>query len=237
MVTSRSDPTLILWDIDHTLVNIGGLSRVIYERAYFEVTGRGLRKLADMTGRTERAILVDTLALNGVPVDEEVIEAFYAALACTARDLREDIARRGSALPGAMSAISVLAEGRCVQSVVTGNIRPIAEIKLNAFDLAEHIDFDIGGYGSDGYERAALIRLAWGLANDKAGYPIPDKRVFVIGDTPHDIKAAREVGVGSVGVASGGSTVDALQAAHADVVLPDLRDREALRDAVLDRIA
>jgi phosphoglycolate phosphatase-like HAD superfamily hydrolase len=56
--------------------------------------------------------------------------------------------------------------------------------------------------------------------------------VLVIGDTPYDIKAARGVGVHSIGVASGGSTIEALKEAGADVVLPDLRDGTALRTAV-----
>ncbi|MCA1603505.1 MAG: HAD family hydrolase, partial [Acidobacteria bacterium] len=66
MTTSPHQPALILWDIDHTLLTIEEVSREIYELAFEEVIGQPLRELAEMTGRTERVILTETLALHGV---------------------------------------------------------------------------------------------------------------------------------------------------------------------------
>jgi hypothetical protein len=66
VTTSLQESVLIFWDIDHTLLTIGNVSREIYEAAFEEVVGQPLRELADMTGRTERAILAETLALHGV---------------------------------------------------------------------------------------------------------------------------------------------------------------------------
>ncbi|WP_347402968.1 hypothetical protein [Protofrankia symbiont of Coriaria ruscifolia] len=78
-------PALLLWDIDRTLVNIGPVSREIYAVAFQIVTGKPLGELADMTGRTERAILLDTLRLNGISDDEPMFNAFYEALSDAAR--------------------------------------------------------------------------------------------------------------------------------------------------------
>jgi len=231
-VTSRREPTLILWDIDQTLVSIGTLARRLYEVAFLEVTGQVLGELAEMAGRTERAILADTLELHGVPTTAETLDALYEALAIAAHDLREDIACEGFALPGASAALRALAGDCVVQSVVTGNLRPLAVLKLEAFNLASYIDFDIGGYGSDSSDRASLIRLAWQRANDKHGIRFRAGRIFVIGDTPHDVRAARAVGVRAVGVASGASSVEELREAGAHTVLPDLRDSAILRTIV-----
>jgi phosphoglycolate phosphatase len=225
-------PTLVLWDIDRTLVSIGGWSRRVYEDAFLKVTGQALRELADMAGRTERAILTDTLALHDIPASVETIDACFAALGAAAHDLREAVAGDGYALPGAAEALRMLADHGAVQTVVTGNLRPVAVIKLEAFDLTEHIDFEIGGYGEDSTDRAPLIRTARERATDKFDRTFPDGRVVVIGDTPHDIKGARDVGVRAIGVATGGSSAEALRNAEADAVLADLRDSAALRDLV-----
>jgi phosphoglycolate phosphatase len=197
------------------------------------VTMQPLQELADMTGRTEKAILLDTLALHGVPDAEAKFEEFYAALAAAAEDLREKMRSEGCSLPGTQAAIAALARDGVVQSIVTGNIKPIAVTKLEVFGLAEHFDFEVGGYGSDDSTRATLVRLAWQRAERKYRRRFNPDRVVVIGDTPHDMQAAREVGVRGVGVATGSTTVEELRAAHADAVVADLTDTKAFAAAVL----
>lgn len=232
MVASPHQPTLVLWDIDHTLVNIGEISREIYEMAFEEVLGQPLRELADMAGRTEQAILVETLALHGVPDPESKLDDFYAALAKAANKLRERMCTVGRRLPGAAEAIAALTDHDMVQTVVTGNIKPIAVTKLEVFGLSELLDVEIGGYGSDADTRPPLIRQAWRHAQNKYDRTFDAQRVLVIGDTPLDIAAAREVGVHALGVATGNSTVEDLVAAQAAVVLPDLADTEIVLQAV-----
>ncbi|GGK07367.1 haloacid dehalogenase [Pilimelia anulata] len=224
--------TLVLWDIDQTLVNVSALSRALYERAFRQLTGTPLRELAEMAGRTEHAILSETLNRHGIAEDAALLAAGYAALADAAAELRDDFRRLGRALPGAAGALAALA-GVAHQTVVTGNLRPVAEIKLGAFDLGGHIDFAVGGYGSDGARRAALVRLARQRARDRLGTAFDADRVVVVGDTPLDIEAAHEAGVRSIGVATGGSSAAVLAAARPTVLLPDLRDADRLRAAVL----
>ena len=231
-MTSPPEPSLILWDIDHTLVRIAGVSREIYAEAFRLVTGQPLRELADMAGRTERAIIVDTLRLNGIADPESRVDAFLPALGDAASKLRNRMREAGERLPGAQQAIAALVGVVTAQSVVTGNARAIAMTKLEALDLAEHIDFEIGGYGEDGADRAVLVRLAIQRAERKYGVRFDARRVVVIGDTPRDIKGAHDNGAVAVGVATGGSSAEELTAAGADVVLADLTKLDALRHAV-----
>jgi phosphoglycolate phosphatase len=223
-------PLLILWDIDHTLVSIKGVSRDIYARAFEQVTGRPLEHLADMTGRTEKAIITETLELNGVDPNTS-FDAFYAALGEAARTLEPAMREHGEALPGAWEAIAAFAHEGYVQSVVTGNIRTIAVTKLEAFGLHEHIDFEVGGYGDDGSDRAELVRLAITRTNAKYNHGFNAEHAIVIGDTPHDIHGALDNGALAVGVATGGSDLDELTAAGADAVLSSLQDLAKLRDS------
>lgn len=227
-VTKRG---LVLWDIDKTLVDVGGVSRLIYEVAFEKVTGHALGELADMVGRTERAILIDTLALNGV--SESRFDAFYDALGDAAEQLSDRMRADGRSLPGAGEAIAGLVSDDVIQSVATGNIRSIAETKLRAFDLADHIDFDVGGYGDDDGVRATLVRLARERASRKYDVDIPPGRVVVIGDTPLDIAGAHGAGAWAVGVATGQSRVHDLTAAGADIVFGDLTATTDLVNAVI----
>ncbi|HEY8524035.1 MAG TPA: HAD family hydrolase [Acidimicrobiales bacterium] len=217
---------LVLWDIDKTLVDVSGIGREIYARAFETVTGRPLRRIADMAGRTERAILADTLALNGVVETE--FDRFFEAMARAAHELRGRMREIGRALPGAREAIVALRRDGVVQSVGTGNIRPVAEAKLAAFGLTDGLDLDVGGYGSDDGVRAELVRRARARTGRKYGTDLPPDRVVVIGDTPHDIEGAHAAGAWAIGVATGASTADALAAAGADTVVADLTSPAAL---------
>lgn len=160
-------PTLILWDIDHTLVTIGEVSREIYEAAFGKFFGEPLRELADMTGQTEQAILTETLVRHGVSNAESKLRDFYATLAQAVDQLYERMRSVGRRLPGAREGITALANNGVVQTVVTGNIKPIAATKLKIFHLSQYLDLDIGGYGSDGDTRPSLIRQAWKRAQQK----------------------------------------------------------------------
>jgi phosphoglycolate phosphatase len=194
---------LILWDVDKTLVDVSGLSREIYAKAFEKVTGRPLDKLAEMTGRTERAILVDTLTMNGV--SETELDGFYEALGAAAHELREKMRQVGQALPGGGEAIVALRRDDVVQSVATGNIRSIAETKLEAFGLAEALDLDVGGYGADDGVRAELVRLARARTSRKYDADLPPEHVVVIGDTPLDVEGPLPASTSAIGAVRTGA--------------------------------
>lgn len=59
-------PLLVLWDIDHTLVDTRGVGRELWAEAFEEVTGRSMREQAKVDGSTEPVILRETLRLHGL---------------------------------------------------------------------------------------------------------------------------------------------------------------------------
>jgi phosphoglycolate phosphatase-like HAD superfamily hydrolase len=59
-------PKLILWDIDHTLIETGGVGSEVFRDAFQQVTGRQIDRLADVTGRTEEVIFRETLDLYDI---------------------------------------------------------------------------------------------------------------------------------------------------------------------------
>ena len=74
----------MLWDVDYTLVGADGLGTRLYEVVFREMFGRELTEVAPKAGRTDRAIIGDTLAMAGVPVS--AAGPFLAALERAAAD-------------------------------------------------------------------------------------------------------------------------------------------------------
>jgi len=228
--------TLVLWDIDHTLLHVGALTREVYAEAFLSVTGQPMEHLADLAGKTDLAIITATLELNRVRATGGLVSAFADSLATGFRARQGAIPAHGQLLPGARDALRALA-GRAdvVQSVLTGNSRPVAEVKLAAFAVDQYVDFGAGAYGMDGTARSALVEIARGRAAEKYGKPFPPAATVLIGDTPHDVTAGTEAGTRVVAVATGSSDERALRAAGAKTVLAGLDDTaEVLRQVLQD---
>jgi phosphoglycolate phosphatase-like HAD superfamily hydrolase len=68
--------------------------------------------------------------------------------------------------------------------------------------------FPDGAFAEDPGDRSSIARRALELARQAA--PVADDRVFVIGDTPHDIACATAIGARTIAVATGGYTIDEL---------------------------
>ena len=126
--------------------------------------------------------------------------------------------------------------GRIHQSVLTGNIRSVAEVKLAALGLREWLDLCIGAYGDDHEDRTELVHVARRRAaavHGRSAAEFDGAATIVIGDTPLDIAAALGAGARAVGVATGSYSADDLAMAGADTVLPDLTDTAAVLRALL----
>jgi phosphoglycolate phosphatase len=101
-------------------------------------------------------------------------------------------------------------------------------MKLRHYGLRDHFRF--GGFCDRCVDRAELIAQAVSSARREAGRV---STVFVIGDTPHDVKAARDNNVIAVGVATGTASEDELAAAGAHLVL---RTLEGAEDRLMPRL-
>jgi phosphoglycolate phosphatase len=225
---------LVLWDIDYTLINAGGVGRMVYGQVFRYLFGHPPRRVAPMGGRTERAIIADTLAMSGISDPARHVDAFVAELDRRAPGLQATFAARGHALPGAAAALAAVAALRpaVVQSVLTGNVPAMARAKLAAFGLDSHLDLDVGAYGDHHEVRAELVHLARNRACAAYGREFGGRATVLVGDTPFDVAAALATGARVVGVATGSPAAAELAAAGADVVLPDLTDTAAVIAAV-----
>jgi phosphoglycolate phosphatase len=223
---------LVLWDVDYTLLSAVGLGNRLYRAVFKDMFGRDLTAIAPKAGRTDRAILLDTLALAGVAEPRAHVDAVLAALAREVTALDGSAGTEVRALPGAAAAIAALAAAGLHQSVLTGNIRPLAAVKLAAAGLGEHLDLDVGAYGDAHEIRAELVAVARQAARAAYGADFTGPSTVLIGDTPLDVAAALATGARVVGVATGSFTAADLAAAGAHAVLPSLTDASLVLAAV-----
>ncbi|MFJ3363573.1 HAD family hydrolase [Streptomyces anthocyanicus] len=211
-------PELVLWDIDHTLMATGGLGRELWADAFEQATGFAMREQASVTGSTERVILRETAWLHGLGLDEELFTRFAEALGTVHVRRAAELRERGHALPGAAAVLAALDERGVRQTVVTGNVRLAAEVKLATFGLDSYLRLSEGAYGEDGEERSELLHLALERAE------VTERKAVFLGDTPADVAGGRAAGVRTIAVATGKTPVDELRDAGAESVLDGLAD-------------
>jgi phosphoglycolate phosphatase-like HAD superfamily hydrolase len=223
---------LVLWDIDHTLIDCGTVARRAVEAAFRRATGLPLSRTWSYQGRTETANATELLRAHELEPDE-LLPGYLDLLVAELHDRAADLTDEGHELPGARDALRALAARRGIrQSVLTGNLLALAELKLAAFDLTEYLDLRLGAFGEDAYDRNDLPERAFERAERVLGRRFTGAQTVIIGDTVRDVAAARAVGARAVAVATGVVPAAELAAAGADVVLPDLRDTAAVLAAV-----
>ncbi|HEY3609944.1 MAG TPA: HAD hydrolase-like protein [Pseudonocardiaceae bacterium] len=223
--------TVVLWDVDMTLLDLRRLGGGWFRQAVLEVTGREPTHLPAFGGRTDRWIAMRLLTAAGAEPTDDLIDELHAAVVRIAVRERDRIAEVGIVLPGVPTVLRAIA-GRpdVAQTLVTGNLRRIAVFKVDSFGLGRYLDLEIGGYGELSDQRAALVADAMAGATRRHGSR-PD--AVVVGDTPHDVRAALAHGARAVGVATGHHPADELLAAGAHAVLPDLADFERVMATLL----
>jgi len=220
-------PTVLLFDIDGTLLSSGGAGRRAIERAFFERYGRrdAFAKIS-FAGMTDRAIARAGILECGRECSEAEIDA---ALDHYVRTLEEEVAKAGNyrvhaGMHAALDAAS--ARKNTAVGLGTGNIRRGARVKLSR--VALHERFAFGGFGCDSEDRAELIRMGARRGAESLGTSVEECRVVIIGDTPKDVAAAQAIGAESIAVATGTFKVEQLRETPATFVFPDLAAPGAL---------
>ncbi len=217
---------ILLFDIDGTLVRTGGAGKTAMETALVSAFGvRELRDEVDYSGRTDMAISRDLLRVHGLaPTVENQTLLRDTYLAHLPPNLRE---KGGVVCPGVRELLAELTRGAAhTLGLLTGNVERGARTKLAHFGLWEH--FACGGFGDSHYDRDDVARSALAAVRAHLNRAVDPADVWVIGDTPLDVKCARAIGAKSVAVATGWHPLAELEACAPDLALADLSDYERL---------
>jgi phosphoglycolate phosphatase-like HAD superfamily hydrolase len=213
----------ILWDIDGTLIRSGGIGRRVIEEAAAEIGALAEVPHVVMSGKTDPQILREIFTAAAVVndhIDALLPNAMSAAEAALARAAHELLAQ-GEVLPGVVDVLERLdAMSGVRQTLLTGNLTANAAVKVGAFGLTQHFDFEVGAYGTDHADRLELVPIALERVARLRGESYTEDEVWVIGDTDNDLACARAAGVRCLIV--GQEFPDA--SAGADAALDDMGD-------------
>jgi len=227
---------LVLFDIDGTLLNSGGMGRASMQRALGMIFGSPGNPSYRYDGKTDKQIVRDVMRLEGHTDEhidsrmEKLIDLYLEGLRTGAKGGKFNV----RPLEGVVDLLDALEPREdVVLGLLTGNVEPGARIKLTAAGL-DPDRFRINAFGSDHENRPELPAIARRRANETLGLDIAGDRVVVIGDTPADIECGRSLGAKAIGVASGHYTVEQLRAHNPYAVFPSLKNTQLVLETILN---
>ena len=91
---------LLLWDVDHTLIENSGVSKAVYARAFEMMTGRAPEVQPGTDGRTDYEIVRNLFTANGAAFTAEDEASYQSVLVDAMRTLHPRLMRDGFMLPG-----------------------------------------------------------------------------------------------------------------------------------------
>jgi phosphoglycolate phosphatase-like HAD superfamily hydrolase len=228
--------TLVLFDIDGTLLTSAAAGRDAIRRAFAEeLDDLGFFGTVRFDGKTDPQIVRELFEAAGVP-DRATDDSTTRLLDRYLTFLEEELAARQGrvlALPGVHDLLDALETRQdvCV-GLLTGNVVSGAELKLNASGIGFQ-RFKLGAYGSDAAHRPMLPPIAVERAIPLFGRVPMGGEVVIVGDTPADVTCGAAIGVRAVAVATGSYSVAELDEAGAHATFRTLEATEDVLDSIL----
>ncbi|MHA3772254.1 haloacid dehalogenase-like hydrolase [Verrucomicrobiota bacterium sgz303538] len=219
-------PKLLLFDIDGTLITSGGAGERALRLALLEKFGiDDDLKTIEIAGRTDSGIVRQLCRRFGLDETPENFTKFFDGYLHHLADLLPKF--QGRLLPGILPLLEALKSREdIVLGLLTGNLERGAELKLRHYGVWHYFEF--GAYADDHHDRNELGRFACSRALERHGVEFPPERIYVLGDTPHDIACARAFGAKAIAIATGGFSHAQLAEHAPDYLFDDLSDIDAV---------
>ena len=226
---------LLLFDIDGTLVDTGGVGRSSLQQgmrlAFPEAVGDREVPPLELAGATDLGLTRFLFETFGVEQTSENEAAFLGAYVGVLRNelIAENGVTRGRVLVGVNTLLDRLSRlPDLAIGLLTGNTLDGAQTKMDAYGLTQYFCFESGAYGSDHWDRNQLGFVAITRASDKQGHSFTPDQVTVIGDTPKDIACGKACGARTLAVATGGFEGESLASHEPDHLVEDLSSTDQL---------
>ncbi len=216
--------SLLLWDIDGTLINADGAGCRAVLQAMKDCFGvEASFDGFELAGRTDRQIMEWLMVSHNLENSKEIFQQFSARyIECLNREI---LLANIHTYKGVESILQTLHHRDDIfQGLLTGNLSGAARVKLECLDLCRYFSF--GAYGEDGADRNTLGPIALQRASRQHGYDFetePD-RVYVIGDTDRDIVCGKAIGAVTIAVATGFHSKERLATANPTLLLDDFTE-------------
>lgn len=212
---------LLLFDVDGTLIRTHGAGVKAFAKTFATEFGinDGTEEL-NFAGRTDTSLVREFFLKKQIDPSEKNFSRFFEHYVFWLDYLLNKC--RGEICVGVWSLLPKLANlpNPPAMGLLTGNVRLGAEIKLRHFQLWDFFEF--GAFGDDSECRDRLAAVAMERAGKILEEPLKGEDVLVIGDTPLDVQCAKSIGAKSLAVATGGATMEQLQASNPTLLIPNL---------------
>lgn len=204
-----------LFDIDGTLLNTrDGVHYFAFRNALRELFGiEGTLEGVPVHGNTDLGILRAVLEREGIRGQE-----FERKLPLLTRFMCDEVQRNRAGIrvqlcPSITELLGRLHAAGKLLGVVSGNLEPIGWAKIEAGGLRPYFSF--GCFSDHNEQREAIFRQGIAEVHRRR----PRASIVIIGDTPSDIAAARQVGVPIIAVATGSFPREQLAELRPDLCL------------------
>ncbi len=212
---------LVLFDIDGTLVSTGGAGVKAFGEAFEAAFGiPNATEKIKFAGRTDYSLFRELCQWNEVEFSVAHRDLFFENyLRLVDNHLQ---ANEGGPFPGVVKLLDDLAALPDAPAIalLTGNIEEGAKRKLGTYDLWDRFAF--GGFANDNEDRNLIAAAAKAKGSEYLERPLEGGEIVVIGDTPKDVACGKYIEARTLGVATGGASLDELVACTPDWAVPDL---------------
>lgn len=214
MSKPKPNQHVILWDIDGTLVNARASRTDKHVSAVEAFLGRDLPNQERTAGKTDRQILYELLETQGtVPSFAALTEVLRILDSLSIREINQYPVLCN---PGVTSALEMASSAGWVNGLLTGNTPVRARAKLESASIWGAFDKDFEYFGSEATSRVALVASSVRAIRSQ-GCSVG----VVIGDTPLDIRSAKEHKLQVVAVATGPYSAAELLELDPDLLISD----------------
>lgn len=213
---------VLCWDIDGTLLTTGRAGIFAWEEAVLKVLGVSCDLHALPTaGLTDLEVAKKLLVTYSQATEPDLIIKLVRAYE---HSLPSCLPRKvGHVLPGVREVLEYFkSRTRVTSMLLTGNTRSGAEAKLMYYGLNDY--FKYGAFADDSVDRVSIAFKALSLARQSLEGCVSLEKVYVIGDTPYDIRCGKAIGARTVAVASGSHTFSELEQDGPWLILQQLPD-------------
>jgi len=217
---------IIIFDIDGTLLSGAGAGKLAFEKIFLELFQKEkVWKNIIPDGKTD-PIIMDELA-RMVLGRELTQEEHHEMALLYVQYFQETIKQVAPAeiKPGIERLLGRLAEKKIPMGIATGNFEIPAWLKLEQAGLSQFFSF--GGFGSDSRNRVELTRVALKRGRDSVQGA---SEFLLVGDSIHDIHAAKALSIPILAVATGKTAQQDLKKEAPDFFLNDLSDTKKVLD-------
>lgn len=220
---------ILFWDIDGTLIKTDRAGLYAFQQAAKELLNLQVDFSSIKTaGMTDCYIAEQIIKLNGYnakPFEINKLIKHYEQLLP-----QHLLIRKGQLMPNIIELLNYFHDRNDIISLLlTGNTITGARAKLLRYGIEQYFDFSISAFGDNCPDRLDLAIDALNKATSR--YPdIKNSDIFVIGDTPNDVRCGKFISANTIAVATGSYSLEEL-AEHSPWwtvdVLPEPKEFEA----------